>query len=442
MSGEESMRTSAGALRERLRQAEPAVQSGTVYQVRGLFMEAYGPNLALGDTCRVEPRDGRGSVLAEVVGFHDHRMFLMPLGDMDRVSPGCRVVKAVHEAAIPVGENLMGRIVDGMGNPIDGKGLLDYDYERTIRRAPPEALGRRRIDETFTTGIRTLDCFTPIGRGQRMGLFAGSGVGKSTLLGMLARSSEADVAVIALVGERGREVREFVERTLTQEDMKRTVVVVSTSDQPAMLRLRAAYMATSIAESYRDQGANVLFLMDSVTRFAMAQREIGLSIGEPPASRGYPPSVFSLLPRLLERTGNSAEGSITAFYTVLVEGDDMNEPIADSVRGILDGHVVLSRAIATANIFPAIDVLESISRLNTEICSNEELQVTGKARELLALYRENEDLINIGAYVKQSNPRIDQAIEKRPQLIEFMRQGVYEVSQRQDSFGQLGDILA
>lgn len=441
MSGGGGLRANATALRERLRQAEPAVQSGTVYQVRGLVMEAYGPNLALGETCRVETRDG-GSVLAEVVGFHDHRMFLMPLGDMDRVSPGCRVVKAVHEAAIPVGEGLMGRIVDGMGNPLDNKGILEYDYERTIRRRPPDALGRKRIEETFSTGIRTLDCFTPIGRGQRMGLFAGSGVGKSTLLGMLARGSEADVAVIALVGERGREVREFVERTLTAEDMKRTVVVVSTSDQPAMVRLRAAYMATSIAESYRDEGANVLFLMDSVTRFAMAQREIGLSIGEPPASRGYPPSVFSLLPRLLERTGNAAEGSITAFYTVLVEGDDMNEPIADSVRGILDGHVVLSRSIATANIFPAIDVLESISRLNTEICSAEELQLVGQARELMAVYRENEDLINIGAYVKGSNPRVDLAIAKRQPLIEFFRQGVHEVSSREESFRRLAELLS
>jgi flagellum-specific ATP synthase len=436
-----SLRTSANMLRDRLRQVEPAMQAGTVYQVRGLVLEAYGPNLALGETCRVETRDGSDSVLAEVVGFHDHRMFLMPLGDMHHVAPGCRVLKAVHEAAVPVGQGLLGRIVDGLGNPIDGKGRLDYDYEKTIRRRPPDALKRQRVLETFTTGIRSIDCFTPIGRGQRMGLFAGSGVGKSTLLGMMARSSEADVTVIALIGERGREVREFVERTLREEDLSHTVLVVSTSDEPAMVRLRAAYMATSIAENFRDQGASVLFLMDSVTRFAMAQREIGLSVGEPPANRGYPPSVFSLLPRLLERTGNSENGSITAFYTVLVEGDDMNEPIADSVRGILDGHVVLSRAIATSNIYPSIDVLESISRLNTEICSAEELSLTAAARELLALYRENEDLINIGAYVKQSNPRLDTAIEKRPALIEFLKQGVYEISQRGESFRNLARIV-
>lgn len=428
--------------RDRLRQAEPALQTGTVYQVRGLVIEAYGPNLAIGDMCRVNTRDGREGVLAEVVGFSDHRMLLMPLDDMHRVAPGCTVTAASHEGAIPVGRQLLGRIIDGMGKPLDGKGPLRYDFSRTIRQSPPDPLRRRRIDSFFTTGIRSIDTFSPVGRGQRLGLFAGSGVGKSTLLGMLARSTDAEIAVIALVGERGREVREFVERTLTPEDLAKTVVVVSTSDQPAMVRLRAAYMATSVAEYFRDAGANVLFLMDSVTRFAMAQREIGLSIGEPPASRGYPPSVFSLLPRLLERTGNSADGSITAFYTVLVEGDDMNEPIADSVRGILDGHVVLSRAIATSNIFPAIDVLESISRLSTEICTPAELETVGRARELLALYRENEDLISIGAYVRNSNPRIDRAIEKREQLIAFFRQAMHETSTREESYGRLGKILS
>jgi flagellum-specific ATP synthase len=428
-------------LKERLRQASPVKQSGTVYQVRGLVIEAYGPNLAIGDMCRIETRVGDG-ILAEVVGFSDHRMLLMPLDDMNQVAPGCTVTAAVHEGAVPVGEQLLGRIVDGLGNPIDEGRPLRYDYEQKIRMRPPLPLKRKPIDSVFETGIRSIDTFTPVGRGQRLGLFAGSGVGKSTLLGMLARSSEADVAVIGLIGERGREVREFIERTLSPEDLKRTVIVVSTSDQPAMLRLRAAYMATSIAEHFRDQGRNVLFLMDSVTRFAMAQREIGLSIGEPPASRGYPPSVFSLLPRLLERTGNAASGSITAFYTVLVEGDDMNEPIADSVRGILDGHVVLSRAIATANIFPSIDVLESISRLGTEVCSEEELSSVGAARELLALYRENEDLINIGAYVKKSNPRIDRAIELREPMIEFFRQSVREISPRETSFKRLREVLA
>lgn len=435
-------RLDAMGLRERLRQAAPSVQSGTVSQVRGLVIEAHGPNLAIGDMCRVETRDGEGGLLAEVVGFVDHRMLLMPLDEMHRVAPGCTVTAVSHEGAVPVGEGLMGRIIDGMGKPLDGKGQLRYDYQRTVRRAPPDPLRRQPIEKFFTTGIRSIDTFSPIGRGQRLGLFAGSGVGKSTLLGMLARSSEADVNVIALVGERGREVREFIERTLKPADLERSVIVVSTSDQPAMLRLRAAYMATSIAEYFRDTGANVLFLMDSVTRFAMAQREIGLSIGEPPASRGYPPSVFSLLPKLMERTGNAESGSITAFYTVLVEGDDMNEPIADSVRGILDGHVVLSRGIATANIFPAIDVLESISRLSTEICRPDELQLVGRARELLALYRENEDLISIGAYVRKSNAKIDRAIDKRGPLIEFFRQHMLEVSTREQSYARLKAILS
>lgn len=433
-------RLEIGRIRERLGQANTSIQSGSVFQVRGLVIEAYGPNLAIGDMCKIETRDG-GSVLAEVVGFSDHRMLLMPLGDMHRVAPGCSVRSARHEAAVPVGESLMGRIVDGLGYPIDGKGPLRYNYSAKVRERPPDPLRRKTIETSFTTGIKAMDTFTPVGKGQRLGLFAGSGVGKSTLLGMLARSSEAEVSVIALIGERGREVREFVEKTLKPEDLAHTVIVVSTSDQPAMLRLRAAYIATSIAEQFRDAGKNVLFLMDSVTRYAMAQREIGLSIGEPPASRGYPPSVFSLLPRLLERTGNSETGSITAFYTVLVEGDDMNEPIADSVRGILDGHVVLSRAIATANLFPAIDVLESISRLGTEICTREELEMVGKAREMLALYRENEDLISIGAYVRQTNPRIDRAIDKRQLLVEFLRQGTFEVSERSESFRLLKEIV-
>jgi flagellum-specific ATP synthase len=428
-------------LKNRLAQAGSSIKSGTVYQVRGLVIEANGPNLAIGDMCRVETRDNAAGVLAEVVGFSDHRMLLMPLDDMHRVGPGATVTAVVHEGAIPVGPELLGRIINGMGKPIDGGPPLHYDYDRTIRSSPPNPLSREPIRETFQTGVRAIDSFTPIGRGQRVGLFAGSGVGKSTLLGMLARGGEADVNVIALIGERGREVREFVEQSLSAEEMKRTVVVVSTSDQPAMLRLRAAYMATSIAESFRDTGANVLFMMDSVTRFAMAQREIGLSIGEPPASRGYPPSVFSLLPRLLERSGTSSRGTITAFYTVLVEGDDMNEPIADAVRGILDGHIVLSRAIATANIFPAIDVLESISRLSTTVCSAARLKVVGQARELLATYRENEDLINIGAYVKNSSSKIDRAIEKRAGLIEFLRQEVMEMTPLGKSFEKLGEII-
>lgn len=420
---------------------QPSTKSGAVAQVRGLVIEAYGPNLSIGDMCRVTTREGDIGVLAEVVGFSEHRMLLMPLDEMHQVGPGSRVVAAGHAGAVPLPEGLTGRIVNGLGQPIDGKGDLHYDYLRKVRGIPPEALSREPIHRFFRTGVRSIDSFTSMGKGQRIGLFAGSGVGKSTLMGMLARGSSSDVNVIALIGERGREVREFVESSLSKEALERSVVVVATSDEPAMRRIRAAYMATSIAESYRDEGADVLFMMDSVTRFAMAQREVGLSVGEPPANRGYPPSVFSILPRLLERTGNSEKGSITAYYTVLVEGDDMNEPIADAVRGILDGHIVLSRRMATANIFPAVDVLESVSRLATVVCDPESQFLVSRAREILAIYRENEDLINIGAYVKGSNPAIDEAIEKREGLVAFLKQGIKEVSPIEETFKQLEEIL-
>ena len=428
-------------LKNRLKQAGSTQNTGTVHQVRGLVIEANGPNLAIGDTCRIETRSKHASVFAEVVGFRDHKMLLMPFGDINQLGPGSRVHAVAHAGAIPIGSSLLGRIINGLGDPLDGGAALEYDYERPLRARPPAVLQRTPIKEVFQTGVRALDTFTPIGRGQRVGLFAGSGVGKSTLLAMLARGGDADVNVVALIGERGREVREFIENSLSPEALQRTVLVVSTSDEPAMVRLRAAYLATSIAESFRDEGQNVLFMMDSVTRFAMAQREIGLSVGEPPASRGYPPSVFSLLPQLLERTGNGASGSITAFYTVLVEGDDMNEPIADSVRGILDGHIVLSRKMATANIFPAIDVLESISRLATTIYSDQTMGLVSQARELLSVYRENEDLINIGAYVPNSSVTIDRAIEKRAALVQFLRQGMHEMSTSAKSFDKLKEIV-
>lgn len=427
--------------RHRIAQVQGSVKSGTVAQVRGLVIEAYGPNLTIGDMCRVMTRDGEAGVLAEVVGFSENRMLLMPLDEMHQVGPGSKVVAVAHEAAVPVPEKLAGRIINGLGQPIDGKGDLHYDYKRKLRGAPPDALSRSPIENIFCTGVRSVDSFTTLGQGQRIGLFAGSGVGKSTLMGMLARGGDSQVNVIALIGERGREVREFVESSLSEEALRRSVVVVATSDEPAMRRIRAAYMATSIAESFRDLGANVLFMMDSVTRFAMAQREVGLSVGEPPANRGYPPSVFSLLPRLLERTGNSDKGSITAFYTVLVEGDDMNEPIADAVRGILDGHIVLSRRMATANIFPAVDILESVSRLSTVVCDEGQKILVSKARGILATYRENEDLINIGAYVKGSNHEIDTAIEKRPALIDFLKQGMHEATPLDATFKQLKEIL-
>nr|WP_246456179.1 FliI/YscN family ATPase [Ruficoccus amylovorans] len=429
-------------LRHRLRQAETVAHAGAVSEVRGLIIEAHGPQASLGGLCHLLSDTGEEPVLAEVVGFRENRMLLMPLGELRSIGPGCKVVPAPHAEAVPVGKSVLGRVIDGMGRALDAGPPLDYDYSLPLRRPPPDPLSRRPIERVFATGVRALDCFTPVGVGQRLGLFAGSGVGKSTLLGMLMQSGAADVNVVALIGERGREVREFIEHCLTPEARARSVIVVSTSDQPAMVRLRAAYLATGIAEWFRDRGSNVLFLMDSVTRFAMAQREIGLSVGEAPATRGYPPSVFSLLPRLLERTGNAAEGTITAFYTVLVDGDDMNEPIADAVRGILDGHVVLSRAIASANRYPAVDVLESVSRLTTRVCSEKELTLMARARNLLSLYRSHEDLINIGAYVAGSNPRVDEAIAKREALEEFLRQAVHEKGDRMEAFKKMAEVLA
>jgi flagellum-specific ATP synthase len=427
--------------RQQLGLAKLPEKIGRVAQVTGLVIESDGPDVALGDVCRIQSGRNRSETLAEVVGFRDHRILLMPLGQMNHVHAGCEVVASTLSSAVPVGEGLIGRVIDGLGQPIDRRGPLRATFTRGLKNLPPNPLLRQQIVHPFQTGVKAIDVFSPMGRGQRVGIFSGSGVGKSTLLGMMARGAESDVNVIALVGERGRELREFIERDLGEEGMSRSVIVVSTSDQPALVRLRAAQLATSIAEHFRDDGKKVLFMMDSVTRFAMAQREIGLAVGEPPSSRGYTPSVFSLLPRLLERTGNGERGSITAFYTVLVEGDDMNEPIADAVRGILDGHIVLSRALATANHFPAIDVLESVSRLVRDISSAWELEMIAKARDLLALYRKHEDLISIGAYAKGTNPKLDLAIEKQELLTRFLRQNVEERFTRSESFHGIEAIL-
>ena len=328
-----------------------------------------------------------------------------------------------------------------MGRPIDGKGPLGAPTRDGLFAEPPNPLARTRINTPFVTGIKSIDGFVPIGIGQRMGIFAGSGVGKSILLGMIARGSEADINVISLVGERGRELREFIESDLGEEGMKKSIVVVSTSDQPAPMRIRASILATAIAEGFRNEGNKVLLLMDSLTRFAMAQREIGLASGEPPASRGYVPSVFSLLPKLLERTGTSELGAITAIYTVLVEGDDMNEPVADAVRGFLDGHIVLSRKLANANHFPAIDVLSSVSRLDRSVCTEEEIALISEARDLLSVYQQNEDMINVGAYVKNSNAKIDRAIAKFSEIEDFLRQRFDQLSNREDAFAKLISVL-
>jgi len=429
-------------LRTQVRHVPPVQRLGTVTGVAGLVIESDGPNVGLGELCLVRSARDNFSVRAEVVGFREHRVLLMPLGPMAGLHVGCEVAACDHPPLPRPGPEMLGRVLDALGRPFDGLGMLPVDRQAPSAGTPPHPLRRQRIRAPFVTGVRALDAFTPFGRGQRLGLFAGSGVGKSTLMGMIARGSDADVIVVALVGERGREVREFIEKDLGPEGLKRSVVVVATSDTPAPLRLRAAFTATAIAEAWRDTGRNVLLIMDSVTRFAMAQREIGLAIGEPPATRGYTPSVFALLPRLLERAGAGEQGAITALYTVLVEGDDMNEPVADAVRGILDGHIVLSRALAHFNHYPAIDILESVSRLTRDVCTPEEVALAGRAREHLALYRKNEDLVSIGAYQKGANAALDDAIQRHGPLRQFLCQGIHEHTPRTQAYTQLKSILS
>ncbi|MEI7553141.1 MAG: FliI/YscN family ATPase [Verrucomicrobiota bacterium] len=425
-----------------IRQLPPVQRVGAVTGVAGLIIESDGPNVGLGELCLIRSARDNFSVQAEVVGFREHRVLLMPLGGMAGLHVGCEVAACAHPPLPRPDPSMLGRVLDALGRPFDGLGLLPVDRMAPQAATSPHPLRRQRIHDHFVTGVRALDAFTPFGRGQRLGLFAGSGVGKSMLMGMIARGSEADVIVVALVGERGREVREFIEKDLGPAGLKRAVVVVATSDTPAPLRLRAAFTATAIAEAWRDAGRNVLLIMDSVTRFAMAQREIGLAVGEPPATRGYTPSVFALLPRLLERAGAGEHGTITAIYTVLVEGDDMNEPVADAVRGILDGHIVLSRALAHFNHYPAIDVLESVSRLTRDVCTPEEITLAGRAREHLALFRKHEDLVSIGAYQKGTNPALDDAILRQEPLRRFLCQSLHEHSPWPQTYLQLKTLLA
>lgn len=436
-----SVPTLVDLIRLQVRHAPPAQRVGAVTGMAGLIIESEGPNVGVGDLCVVRSQRTDFSVRAEVVGFREHRVLLMPLGETAGLHVGCEVAACDRPAMPRPGPELLGRVLDAFGRPMDDLGLVPVERDPGRAPAPPHPLRRRRIRDPLATGIRAIDSLIPVGKGQRLGLFAGSGVGKSTLLGMIARGTSADVIVVGLVGERGREVREFLEKDLGPEGMRRSVVVVATSDTPAPLRLRAAFTATAIAEAYRETGKSVMLMMDSITRFALAQREIGLAIGEPPATRGYTPSVFALLPRLLERSGNSENGAITALYTVLVEGDDLNEPVTDAVRGILDGHIVLSRALANFNHYPAIDVLESVSRLSRDVCSPEELELAALAREHLALYRKNEDLVAIGAYQKGASPALDQAIALHEPLRQFLRQGVGEATPRAESFARLKKLL-
>lgn len=415
--------------------------TGYVSQVIGLTIESIGPAVKVGEICKIYTLKGTEPILAEVVGFKEKNVLLMPLGEMEGIGPGSKVEALGTTLRVNVGEDLLGRVLDGLGNPIDNKGPLGNGKTYPVMSSPPNPLLRTKIDQHLTLGIKSIDGLLTCGNGQRIGIFAGSGVGKSTLLGMIARNTQADINVIGLIGERGREVREFIENDLQEEGLKRSVLVVATSDQPALVRMKGALLATSIAEYFRDQGKNVILMMDSLTRFSMAQREIGLAIGEPPVTRGYTPSVFAVLPKLLERSGTSDKGSITGLYTVLVDGDDMNEPIADTVRGILDGHIVLSRKIANRNHYPAIDILASVSRVMPNVITQEHLHLSNQIKELLSIYNESEDLINIGAYIEGTNKKIDEAISKIDAINEFLKQDIQEKSSFDEALNIMQDIV-
>ena len=412
---------------------------GKVSKVIGLTVEVEGIKAFVGELCIIHNNMG-AEIQCEVVGFKEDCVILMPLGELVGVSPGCKVIGKGVPLNVRCSDELLGKILDGLGHPIDGEAILDGE-NYSLSNEPPDPMKRPRITNIMPTGVRAIDGFLTCGEGQRIGIFAGSGVGKSTTLGMMARTAEADVNVIALIGERGREVLDFIERDLGEEGMKKSVVVCATSDRSPLVRLKGALTATSIAEYFRDKGKKVLLMMDSVTRFAMAQREVGLAIGEPPAQKGYTPSVFAMLPKLMERTGMSDKGSITAFYTVLVDGDDFNEPIAYTVRGILDGHIVLSRQLAHKNHYPAIDILNSVSRLMKEIATEEQNKAASKARDILATYKEAEDLINIGAYEEGSNKEIDLAIKYIGNVNSYLKQGVNEVAQFEVSKSKLINML-
>ncbi|MEZ4636118.1 MAG: FliI/YscN family ATPase [Caldilineaceae bacterium] len=433
--------TKLAAYQSRLVEIEPLQLQGRVVQVIGLTIEVEGISPKMGELCWIETDSG--SMSAEVVGFRKNYSLLMPLGEMEGIQPGSPVIAARTLFQVPVGPKLLGRVLDGLGNPLDDLGPIEAETLVSFNNQAPHPLARQAIREPFRTGVRAIDGLITMGKGQRIGIFAGSGVGKSSLLGMIARNAEADVNVIALIGERGREVREFIDDNLGPEGLARSIVVVSTSDMPPLVRIKAAWVATAIAEYFRDQlDMNVNFMMDSVTRFAMAQREVGLAVGEPPAMKAYPPSVFALLPRLMERTGAGIGGTITAFYTVLVEGDDFNEPISDTVRSILDGHMMLTRTLAAENHYPAIDVLHSASRLMTQITSKEHQAAAGQLREMLAVYENAKDLINIGAYAAGSNARIDRSLHMLDDIRRFLRQGAATATAYEETVEQLQQIVS
>nr|WP_105980933.1 flagellar protein export ATPase FliI [Bacillus paralicheniformis] len=428
-------------LLECIETADSYKRYGKVKQAVGLMIESKGPECSIGDVCKIYTKgDGPKAIKAEVVGFKDQNILLMPYLEAANIAPGSIVEATGESLRVKVGSGLIGQVVDAFGNPLNGSTLPKGLAQVSTEQAPPNPMKRPPIREKMAVGVRSIDSLLTVGKGQRVGIFAGSGVGKSTLMGMIARETAADLNVIALVGERGREVREFIEKDLGEEGLKRTIVVVATSDQPALMRLKAAYTATAIAEYFRDKGQNVMFMMDSVTRVAMAQREIGLATGEPPTTKGYTPSVFAILPKLLERTGTTENGSITAFYTVLVDGDDMNEPIADTVRGILDGHIVLDRSLANKGQFPAVNILKSISRVMSNIAGKDHIRAANRFREMLSTYQNSEDLINIGAYKKGSSREIDEAIQFHPKLISFLKQEVDEAASLEESISLLKSL--
>jgi len=425
-----------------LEKIDPIKYTGVVQRVQGgLIVESKGPRAVVGELCQIVLPESRRIIWAEVVGLRDKTVQLMPYDEMEGITVGCKVIAMGEQLSIPVSDKLLGRVLDAMGKPIDGKGDIGSSIWYPIYQSPPDVLRRPRIERKIGTGIRSIDSLVTVGRGQRMGIFSGSGIGKSILLGMIARNTSADVSVIALIGERGREVRDFIENDLGPDGLERSVLVVASSNKPPLSRIRGAYVATAIAEYFRDQGKDVMLLFDSVTRFARAQREIGLAVGEPPANRGFTPSVFSLLPKLLERSGTSPKGTVTGFYSVLVEGDDLDEPISDAVRGILDGHVVLTRNLAQKNHYPAVDVLQSVSRLAEKVTGPNIKKAAGALRRMLATYREAEDLINVGAYVEGSNAEIDEAIAKMPEINDFLVQAIDEKHPIEETYRRLGEIV-
>lgn len=433
----------SAALNRHLRTVDgsnPVKIYGRITRVIGLVMEGVGTGASVGEFCLVYPKDNGTPIQCEVVGFSEDKVLLMPLGELRGVGPGSKIVAKRNTATVGVGSGLLGRTLDGLGSPIDGLGPVRFEKEYPLYSTPPSPLMRKRIDKPLNVGVRAINSLLTVGKGQRIGIFAGSGVGKSVLMGMMARNTEADINVIALIGERGREVKEFIEKDLGTEGLKRSILIVATSDQPPLIRMRATLMATAIAEYFRDMGKDVLLMMDSISRFAMAQREVGLAIGEPPATKGYPPSVFAILPKLLERAGTSSgKGSITGFYTILAEGDDVNDPVADAARAILDGHIILTRELAAQGHYPAIDILTSISRVMNDIIPQEHASKALKLKSVLATYKKAYDLVSIGAYKEGSDPKVDHAIKSIDRINNFLRQ---DVSERADYDNSVQGLFA